>query len=750
MKYTLSFLLFISIFSHPLIVAAQSAQCDMTISPTNYQECCEDSTQGDPLQCIEYYNTKVKPPAVTPIKPDKTYSPSIAIGSSAGSFSGVQFTGVGSAILGCSGASSLMADGISSAQSAVKKFAIKQIKNIFPTTAKIAKVIPGVGGAVTALSGPQAVKDEGIQNKEACLDKVARVLAQKALAQMTTKIGNWVNTGFDGNPAFVRDIDSYLKTTRNAQIEKYLPGLTDKSPIFGNAMRSIITKQVTGRSDGLLKKAKDTPQARAYQAFTKDFSDGGWSALLNNENNPLSALFISTNELAGLIDTQTLNTRSEISRNNGFLDLRTCVQYSNQQDEACRPVCTRYGTTTPGSLISSQLEAITASPIRQAELADELNEAVGSFFDNLLNQLVSKGARSFKSGGLNNKNGITTSTNIGSNYVSGEGESAFDQPEFSLGFDQNFDISRPQQIRAVLQAQHNFLNASRDTAIAAANVVPQLARLDYCMPGPTPAWGMGVEDNLESLIGNIVHEPFNGSNPGPGGKADAVVVPFPTIDPLTGERKSATTRSGMFDQLYKKARAEFLGSPTYAPGKKIRLNEGKDLEDGEQVTDGEEEINGYIRAAFGVLVQQLTSTYSQTNILTAFANTGTTVLDQAFNRGMAASAYQATISFIPYAQSVAELIDGYTISDIDTESNIAQLTAMNNEVQQIVAKAKARYIAQRAAAGNPVNMDCIDSAYEINQATVEASDTFKRLETDGESAEIRAMRAATDYFNKTL
>jgi len=737
MKYTLSFLLLISFFCQPLNASAQDAQCGMTISPTNYQACCEDSTLGDDFQCAEYYNTKIKPPAITPIKPDKTYSPSIAIGSSAGSFSGVQFTGVGSAVLGCTGVSSLVSNGISSAQSAVKKWALKSVGTAGPIGKFLEK----------NLGGPQAVKDEGIQNKEACLDKVARVLAQKTLAQMTTKIGNWVNTGFDGNPAYVRDIESYLKTTRNQQIEKYLPGLTSRSPIFGNAMRSIITKQVTGKTDGLLKKADDTPEAKAFLSFTKDFSDGGWSALLNNDNNPLSTLFMSSSELARSIDSQALNTREEINRNGGFLDLRTCVQYQGQ-NSAGQPICTRYGTTTPGSLISSQLEAITASPIRQAELADELNEAVGSFFDNLLNKLVSKGARSFRSSSFSGT-GITPSTNIGSNYVPGAGENAFDSPQFSLGFEQNLDISRPQQIRAVLQAQHNFLNASKDTAVAAANVVPALARLDYCMPGPTPAWGMNVEDNLESLVGSIVHDPYKG---GTGGNADAVLVPFKAIDPISGAIKGVTVRSGMFDQLYD-GKKEWLAAEVLKPGKKIRFNEGQDLSDNDddgEVSSGNEEINAYVRGAFSVLVQQLTTTYSQINILTAFANTGTTILDKAFNRGMAANAYRATTTFIPYTQSIAELIDSYTISDIDTESNIAQLTAMNAEVQQIVATAKARYVAQRAAGGNPVNMECIDNAYEINQATVEATANFRRLESDVESAEIRAMKAATDYFDKTL
>ncbi len=739
------------------IFSTTTPQCT-SITASNYQQCCVNpGTQGNPTQCFIFSSknpTGTNPGTTTPsttASPGR-YSPSITIGSSSGSFGGVRFAGVGSALLGCSGGDALVSKGIGAAQNLLAKgvkTGVKAVASFF-----------GLGGLADEVLEPeeQKVKEEGLRNKENCLDKVAYVLAQQALSQMTTKTLNWVNTGFDGNPLYVRDINSYLKSVRNQELVNYFQQVQGSDPIFGSALRSIITQQVTGKGGvnericieystsskcirygttaGFGGSSMNTPQARAYNDFLGDFTKGGWSALLNTSNNPLSALFSATNNLGTTLGTQQQNIQNELNQGNGFLNMRKCVEYASQGQVGSgngaglsnEPACLRYETITPGSIIAQQVGTVTGSPVRQAELADEFNEALGSFFDSLLNKLFSK-----DSGLAGLKGGAMTSlgaTNLGNNVIfdsngnalSIGGVRAFDLPEFSTGVNATFDISRPQQVRAVLQSQYNFRNSSLDTVIAAARVLPLIGKLDYCLPGPNPLWQEGVTDNFESMVGAVK---FVGT-----GNFDAVIVPFGITDKVRGTKRTVTSRSGMFELLGLDAGQE----PYY--GKGFRFN----------TEPSDAEIKDYFREVLQLLAREIASTYTPITIANAFASTGS-ASEQTYNRGVATTAYRTASTLVPYAQNVNELVNSYSQSTATVESNIAELEAIHAEVLQIVKVAKARYIQARAAAGTPVNMQCINNAYTIDERPVTGQ---PRQESDTPSQLLIDMEAANNYFNGTL
>ena len=73
--------------------------------------------------------------------------------------------------------------------------------------------------------------------------------------------------------------------------------------------------------------------------------------------------------------------------------------------------CARYETTTPGSVISDQINLHLGSSVRQLELADEMNESLAAVFDALINKLVYDGLDSLETASL----GTTQSGGYGSN-----------------------------------------------------------------------------------------------------------------------------------------------------------------------------------------------------------------------------------------------------------------------------------------------------------------------------------------------
>lgn len=85
--------------------------------------------------------------------------------------------------------------------------------------------------------------------------------------------------------------------------------------------------------------------------------------------------------------------------------------------------CARYETTTPGSVISDQLNIHLGSSVRQLELADEMNESLGAVFDALINKLVYDGLDALQTASLD----TTQSGGYGANdaYYNTNGDNAW-------------------------------------------------------------------------------------------------------------------------------------------------------------------------------------------------------------------------------------------------------------------------------------------------------------------------------------
>lgn len=584
-----------------------------------------------------------------------------------------------------------------------------------------------------ATGGPpvvdQVARDrlKAINQKEQCWDQVAKGLANKAMITMTNKTIGWVNTGFDGNPLYVRDIDNYLKTIRNQQIAKFLPDTQNSDPIFGNALRSIITKQVTGKTDGLLNKTKKTPEAVAYTKFTNDFTQGGWGALLNTSNNPLSAIFRESNNLNNKLQNQVTNTRGELNRNSGFLDVRKCIETDKEDSTKCA----RYSTITPGSVIADQLGTTLGSTFRQLEAVDEINEVVSGFFNKLVDGLFKKNTGLF---GLGSLAGGYGGTGFGSNQLLDE----FKNPIASENFLNTIqpqpgisdtDVSRPQVLRRLIVIQKDLLTTTNDVTIVARNILPELAQLDYCMPGPNPTWQSGFSDNLQSLVGNSVYDVAN--------KVEAVVKTFPVTDKITGIERTVNGPGIFTKKDYSKNITFSNGSGNTIVGIGFNISGG---------SNNQAVWSDYFSRVGLALAEEINTTYNSTTVPAAFgaASNGNSVAV-----GLATTAYRATAALVPFAQSVAELETNNGGLQNQITANLAELEGIHAEALAIVKVAKARYIAQRAAAGKPVDMTCINTAYEINDV-MPINGTEQPQESSAINPKVRAVQEAYNYFNSTL
>ncbi len=702
------------------------------------------------------------------------------------SFSGSSFSGVGGAVAGCANVGGMLVGAVSglfSKSDSSSGSGGSSVTGNQPHSWGDGSEENGGGQDVptndTSTQGEvsQVKKEEKKANRTTeCLNGVAYAVAKTLLQQVSNKTLNWVNKGLGGNPLYVQDLSSNLRTIRDEKLQTYLNTVNDENPIFGNAIRSAVTQQVTGISDGYLNKPMNTPEAKQYQAFQQNFSSGGWGALLNMNNNPVGALFNSSDKIAGSIGIEQKNRTDEVQRNNGFLDMRQCVEYKEKPTNeevtcnggipksdlpagtACYPdittttdsvstrECLRYKTVTPGSVISDQVKNVLGSNTRQLELADSINEVLGAFFDQLINNLFQRGLASLQGGGSKNGGVGNGFGSFGSNVViatngsvigNGASSNVFGYRNPGSGYDvQDFDISRPQMLRSVLQAQYNFLNASKDSQIAMRSVVPTLGALDYCIPGPNPTWADGLDTNFQNFIGSFTtpsrDRTFAGKflSAATSSTIQAIVKLFGGGGNTKELNYVLVGEPELFNKVSGGTRSMGVWEYDYYT---------KDYARGVKNVDGDW-IRNWLADGYNRIVAKYQTNFTQPKITALFTAVDP---DTARAKNFVKESLKETANLISYANNTTELDINYDQAISEKEDQIAELEEIRREALQIVKAAKARHIAEQAAAGTPVNLACINKAYVIDESPITGQ---ARKESDIPNPIIQKARDANRYF----
>ncbi len=497
----------------------------------------------------------------------------------------------------------------------------------------------------------------------------------------------------------------------------------------------------------------DTPEARNYQAFQEDFTNGGWDSFLNPGNSFVDVFFDNADKLDKSVSTAQQNVENERIAGNGFLDMKKCVQFEDvsllqnyikscDQSNSCgvvayqdavnkvaAPACLRYETVTPGFAIAAQVEAVSTTHIRQLEQADQINEVLGAFFDQLLNKLFAFGLSSVGER-TNNQWGFG---GLGSNVVFGtNGQVLSSASAGVLGYQDtdgsgiaDFDVSRPQQLRAIVQTQYNYLNHALDAHIALNRILPTLGALDYCVPGPNPTWQDGLSDNAQAYFGNL-QEVQKGTS-----KFAQLAQSIPIIGGLFGGGESHTI-AAVGTQLFDKASGQTLPISDTVYHESNRST-GVIFEN--------------VQLRYGEVLNFYKANYTKDNIKNAFL--GVDPSNSALAAGFVEDAFAETANLPTYSQALlaSELEGSYNKTETETRDAIIELEAIRGEVNQIVGTAKSRYIAEQAAAGTPVNQSCIDTAYKIDTSPLTIT---PRQESDTPSPFVIPAVDASSYFYTQL
>ncbi len=338
-------------------------------------------------------------------------------------------------------------------------------------------VVDVVGNAhLGAVAGGTAA----ITNVQTCLNALGKAAAQLVLKEITAETVNWINSGFKGQPLFVKNPGSFFKSIADEEIGKFSVTISDstKYPFGKDFLKSYLLAAKAGFAgnaqyslDKVLAQGNGGVDVHASLKFVDggDFTQGGWTgweALTQSpQNNPIGFGLLAGDQLgfqlSGTVQSPADVVHSQLNQSLGFLTPSVCVDPRNYEDPSkdtsftlssataqasqdyststdsydptqaakdwlAKHVCKRWETTTPGGVIANQISATLNVPKDSLINANDLNSDIQAIMDALLNQLFDKGLSSLTDTSSNTKvydNNNSTGQGDNSNSTNSSGSS---------------------------------------------------------------------------------------------------------------------------------------------------------------------------------------------------------------------------------------------------------------------------------------------------------------------------------------
>jgi hypothetical protein len=308
-------------------------------------------------------------------------------------------------------------------------------------------------------------------NLKTGLDGIAWAVAKMAIQSMTQSMVNWINSGFNGSPSFVGDLQTHLENVgfvvANSFVSNLLSQPSIRSP-FQNTVAALTQLNYlaqTSQQGYFLQNAYSLNKyAQNDVAFLNgNFSQGGWSgwfALSQPQNNVYGASFLATDQLARLVMQAQMNATTQLNWGQGFLSWCGGIDDLDGTNDRTIPAtgniigidgkevpnsglpaidtidtskpntvqsCQKSDGTpgqvqTPGSVIQGQLNKTLGLSGDTLVTASEFNQVIGALIGQLVNQVV--GATGLF--GVSQPSSATQTT-LTSQYDPGNGSSILDQ-----------------------------------------------------------------------------------------------------------------------------------------------------------------------------------------------------------------------------------------------------------------------------------------------------------------------------------
>lgn len=239
------------------------------------------------------------------------------------------------------------------------------------------------------------------------LDALAWSMGKMTIQSLTRSMVNWINSGFQGSPAFVSDLRENLLYLGDAVANDFLNQLdSEVQSLTGFTLRTPFQDQInqklrqeyyrTTSSWGVNQYYNLYKNSTDPKAFVREgkFTRGGFNAWFattqNPANNPFGAYQLASNQLWSQIDAAAQARKAELNWGRGFLPWRgNCNNQAGNNTNLTRAEgCLFAPNKTPGALVENALGINMSSPLRQLELADSINEIVAALMGQMVSQVL--------------------------------------------------------------------------------------------------------------------------------------------------------------------------------------------------------------------------------------------------------------------------------------------------------------------------------------------------------------------------
>jgi hypothetical protein len=408
------------------------------------------------------------------------------------------------------------------------------------------------------LTGIEKIQaDTGSLNEnDTCLRSIGRLMIKMLLQKLTDSTVKWINSGFNGSPAFIQDPGKFFEDIARTEVLQFGAEIIGSGNPFGkdwirNNARAFSNKFQDNAQYSLNELIQETNPEYSATTFQADFSMGGWNAWTAMTqvpaNNPLGFQIMADNEiqqrLAGTSQSRAQNVRDALQEAGGFLGDERCVSaldgtinYSitrTQYDEYMeknppQKLCSSWEYVTPGKMVADAATNVIGYPNNAYLNVTDLNDAVAAILDALLNQfssnLMEKGFANMGDRGANgalfyNSSGVTTgafTTRVEKDFTPVHLSSSW--LSANLDFNIRTDLTQAlideqRTYSDKLKMQNKELNSTTDgesyklsadrLSSNAYGLIPAIYQLDYCIPGPHPGWEEDAQRKLAIAINPI-------------------------------------------------------------------------------------------------------------------------------------------------------------------------------------------------------------------------------------------------------
>jgi hypothetical protein len=192
-------------------------------------------------------------------------------------------------------------------------------------------------GAATGVSAANNTVQTTLQGAQFsntfALQPIAMMLAKIIIQDITASTVKWINSGFNGNPAFVQNPEQFFLNVGDQTAATYLS--TTNSHFLNDICTPFSAKIRLALVQNYL--ATKTPNKCTIQSIVKNwtnfgtnfYDNGGWdgwfSMTQNDSNNPIGAYLQEKDSLNSAIGSKINHYSQQLNQGQGFLSWETCA-----------------------------------------------------------------------------------------------------------------------------------------------------------------------------------------------------------------------------------------------------------------------------------------------------------------------------------------------------------------------------------------------------------------------------------------